>query len=245
MTSPGSNRAHRGTASSRSPARRVTAVLLAAAALGSVAYLWWGAGEYATLERLNFAARYLATLAANRPVVIAAALFLFYFVASCCSIPGTVLSSVLAGSILGLWPGLAIASIALTLGSTVAFIAARYLAGGWAGRLVGDWARSNLANRVKLSPRPGELRWLLYVLSLRLNPAIPYFLVNWAMAVTPIRVTWFAIASQIGMLPALMIYVNAGAHLSKVHGLQGLLSADAMAALLLLSCLPLISRAAR
>lgn len=225
------------TINNRSFALRIAILLLAAAVSGSVFYLWWTAGEYATLERLSGAGNQLAAAAADRPLVILSALFLFYFLASCCSIPGTVLSSALAGSILGLWPGLALASVALTLGSSAALLIARYL--------IGDWVRRRVGNRFAQSEIAREGRWVLYVLSLRLNPAIPYFLVNWGMAVTPIKVTRFALASQIGMLPVLFIYVNAGAQLSKVRELSGLMSFDVVAALLLLSCLPLILRAAR
>ncbi len=233
MTSPGSNL---GEPNGGRSALRRAAALLAAVLLGSVAYLWWGRGEYATVEGLSLAAHHLATMVANRPIVIASALFLFYFLASCCSIPGAVLSSAIAGSILGLWPGLMVASIALTLGCSAALLAARYL--------VADWVKRRIGNRFGLAER-GDGRWIPYVLSLRLNPAVPYFLVNWGMAVTPIKASRFAIASQIGMLPVLFIYVNAGAQLSKVRELGNLLSFDVIVALLLLSCLPLILRMAR
>lgn len=189
-----------------------------------------------SLERLNRTAHHLAALATNRPVVVASALFLFYFLVSCCSIPGAVLSSVIAGSILGPWPGLVLASLSLTLGCSAALLIARYL--------VSDWVRRMIGNRFDLGQR-GDDRWVSYVLSLRLNPAVPYFLVNWGMAVTPIKVSRFAIASQIGMLPVLFIYVNAGAQLSKVHNLNGFLSLDVVIALFLLSFLPLILRVAR
>lgn len=237
MTSSGPLRPVGERSDTRSFARRATAALLVATVLSGLVYVWWAAGEHPTVEWLSGAADQLAAYAADRPLVIVSALFLFYFLASCCSIPGTVLSSAVAGSVLGLWPGLALASVALTLGCSAGLLGARHLIGDWVTRRVGDrFARSADAR---------EGKWVLYVLSLRLNPAIPYFLVNWGMAVTPIKVSRFAIASQIGMLPVLFIYVNAGAQLSKVRGLDGLMSFDVVAALLLLSCLPLILRAVR
>ena len=50
-----------------------------------------------------------------------------------------------------------------------------------------------------------------YLFSLRLVPLFPFFLINLAMGLTPIRTWTFFWVSLAGMLPGTFLYVNAGA----------------------------------
>jgi len=52
-------------------------------------------------------------------------------------------------------------------------------------------------------------------------------------------------ASALGMLPATVLYVNAGLQLAQVQSLDGLLSAQALGALAALGLLPLLTLAWR
>jgi len=67
-------------------------------------------------------------------------------------------------------------------------------------------------------------------------------MVNLLMALTPISARTYYIVSQIGMLPATFIFVNAGTELAKISSVDDILSIPLLLSLLLLACLPFISK---
>ena len=74
-------------------------------------------------------------------------------------------------------------------------------------------------------------------------PLFPFFLVNVAMGLTPIRVRSFYFISQLGMLMGTVVYVNAGVELARINSLSGLVSAPVLVSLALLGVFPLVGRA--
>src|SRR2546427_9343350 len=81
-----------------------------------------------------------------------------------------------------------------------------------------------------------------YLFALRLVPAFPFVLVNLLMGLTPIRTRTFYWVSQIGMLPATIVYVNAGTQLAAVKSLSGILSPTLVGSLVLLGIFPLVAK---
>jgi len=140
---------------------------------------------------------------------------LVYALVTGLSIPGATLLTIVTAWLFGFWPGLAVVSVASTAGATLAFLIARWVlrAGIPEGtreqlRGLGLW-RESLNER-----QASEL-----LLVLRLVPLVPFFVVNLLMAALPIRTIRFWWVSQIGMLPATVLYVLAG---SSLPGLQTL-----------------------
>ena len=62
------------------------------------------------------------------------------------------------------------------------------------------------------------------------------------MGLTPIRTVTFFIVSQIGMLPATMVFVNAGKQIAKIEELGDILSPELIASFILLGLFPLIAK---
>jgi hypothetical protein len=83
-----------------------------------------------------------------------------------------------------------------------------------------------------------------YLLTLRLVPAFPFFLVNIALGLTRMRVGTFWWASQLGMLPGTFLYVNAGTELGRIAAPRDVLSPAVLGSLALLGILPLVARTA-
>ena len=81
-----------------------------------------------------------------------------------------------------------------------------------------------------------------YLFTLRLVPVFPFFMVNLAMALTPIATLRFALVSQVGMLPGTFVYVNAGTQLGRIESLAGILSPSLIGAFALLGLLPLVAK---
>ena len=87
--------------------------------------------------------------------------------------------SLAAGAVFGLWIGVLIVSFASTIGASLAFLGSRYLFRNWVERRFGP--------RLEAIDRGLERDGIFYLLALRLNPAIPFFLVNLGMGLTRMR----------------------------------------------------------
>lgn len=81
-----------------------------------------------------------------------------------------------------------------------------------------------------------------YLFALRMMPLFPFFLVNLLAGVTRLSLWRYWWVSQLGMLPATLIYLNAGRQLSQLHSLADILSGGMLFAFALIGLLPLISR---
>ena len=81
-----------------------------------------------------------------------------------------------------------------------------------------------------------------YLFSLRLVPIFPFFIVNLVMGLTPIRMTTYYWVSQLGMLPATIVFVNAGRELARLESLSGILSPGLLFSFALLGLLPLAAK---
>ena len=85
-----------------------------------------------------------------------------------------------------------------------------------------------------------NLGW--YLLSLRLIPAVPFFVVNVSMSLTRMKLARFYLISQAGMLPCVMVYVNAGRQFGVIHSAGELLSIRVVGALALLGVFPMAAK---
>ena len=69
-----------------------------------------------------------------------------------------------------------------------------------------------------------------HLVTLRLLPVLPFWVINLVMGLTPIGTWTFYWASQLGMLPATVIYVYAGTQLTQFRVGPGLVIALALLA---------------
>ena len=79
-----------------------------------------------------------------------------------------------------------------------------------------------------------------YILTLRLIPTIPFFVINVVSGLTDIPIIKYYIYSQIGMLPATVLYVNAGTQISQIQNLQDITSPKLLLSLAMLGLLPIV-----
>jgi uncharacterized membrane protein YdjX (TVP38/TMEM64 family)/thioredoxin reductase len=165
---------------------------------------------------------------------IMALYFLAYVTFAALSSPGAAVMTLAGGAIFGLLHGLVLVSFASVLGAILAFLGSRYL--------FRDWVNRQFGRQIAAIDRGMERDGIFYLLALRLNPAFPYFLVNLAMGVTRIGVIKFWLVSQVGMLPATFVYVNAGTQLAHIRSLSDILSPQLIGSLVLLSLFPLIAK---
>lgn len=131
----------------------------------------------------------------------------------------------------------------MLLFAVVVALAAFFGFGLGARLLFRDLVRRKFSARLRQINRGLQRGGWTYLLSLRLAPVVPFVLVNLLFGVTdfPARRFWWV--SQLGMLPATLVFVNAGTQLGGIRSLSGILSPGVLVSLLLLAVLPLAARA--
>ena len=206
----------------------------ALAALVILAYLGLVQGAPSTWETVRANLDTWQTWAGRNPVVAVLAFFLVYSVAAALPLPAVTALSVLAGALFGRPMGVVVASLAYTAGALAAFLVARSLLRDRVRRTAGPWLR-----RIE---RGMERDGASYLLSLRLMPSAPFFLVNVLMAITPIRARTFAAVSWVGALPTTFLYAGVGTELAAVTSPAGLISLPVLGALAALAVAPLVVR---
>jgi uncharacterized membrane protein YdjX (TVP38/TMEM64 family) len=123
------------------------------------------------------------------------------------SLPVALVLSLIAGALFGRWLGTAVVSASSTAGATLAFLSSRYL--------LRDWVHRRFAGLLGPIERGVERDGAFYLLTLRLIPAVPFWLINLGMGLTPMRATTFAAVSWAGMLLGTFLFVNVGAELGE------------------------------
>lgn len=160
--------------------------------------------------------------------------FALYVVVSALSIPGAAILTLLGGALFPLWEGTILVSFASTLGATLAMLASRYL--------LRDWVQRRFAQQMKTVNAGMAHDGAGYLFALRLMPLFPFFLVNLLMGLTRIGLRRYWWVSQIAMLPATVVFLNAGRELGKVSTLHDILSPGMVFAFTLLGLFPLVTR---
>src|SRR4029453_16139655 len=165
-----------------------------------------------------------------------AGFFALYVAFTSASLPAASLLTILAGAIFGFGWGVVLVSFASAIGATVAMLGARFV--------LRDWVQARFGAQLRGINQGMEREGGFYLFTLRLIPAVPYFLINLAMGLTPIRPWTYYWVSQLAMLPATAIYVNAGTQLARLESPAGILSWQLIGAFVLLGFFPLIAKKA-
>ncbi|MCU3986788.1 TVP38/TMEM64 family protein [Enterobacter mori] len=160
--------------------------------------------------------------------------FVIYVVVSALSIPGAAILTLLGGALFSLWEGVLLVSFASTLGATLAMLASRYL--------LRDGVQRRFTLQMKTVNAGMARDGAGYLFALRLMPMFPFFLVNLLMGLTRITVRRYWWVSQVAMLPATVVFLNAGHELGRVTSLRDILSPGLLFAFTLLGLFPLATR---
>lgn len=124
-----------------------------------------------------------------------------YTLAPVLFMPGSVLTLV-GGALFGPIWGTFYSLTSATLGATLAFLVARYLASGWVAK--------KASGRLKQLIDGVESEGWRFVAFVRLVPLLPFNLLNYALGLTRIRLSHYIITSYICMLPGAIAYTYLG-----------------------------------
>ena len=193
-------------------------------------------GQYFNLSFLKEKQSLIEDYYSERPLLTIVIFFLTYVLFTGLSLPAASILTLAAGALFGVLVGSLLVSFASTIGATLAFLASRFL--------FRDLIQNRFADRLELINQGIEKDGAFYLFTLRLVPVFPFFVINLVMGLTPIRTLTYALVSQVGMLAATIVYVNAGTQLAKINELGDILSAQLLISFALLGIFPLLARKA-
>lgn len=196
-------------------------------------FVFFDLQQYLSLPWLRSQHQALLDLYATQPVATLFGYSLLYVLATALSVPGAVVFSLAGGAIFGTLVGTLVVSFASSAGATLAFLCARHL------------LRATVASRYgHLLARIDEglaREGAFYLLSLRLVPLFPFFMINLLLGLTRMPTRTYYWVSQLGMLPATVLIVHAGTELAAVESPADVLGPSLLATLTLLGLLPLLA----
>jgi pyruvate/2-oxoglutarate dehydrogenase complex dihydrolipoamide dehydrogenase (E3) component len=116
----------------------------------------------------------------------------------------------------------------------LAFLVARYL--------LHDIVQTRFARTLAPINEGVRRDGVFYLLTLRLVPVFPFWLINLVMGLTPMTAWRYFITSLVGMLPGTAVFVLAGTQLAAINRVGDVLSPELLASLVLLGLFPLMAK---
>ncbi len=172
-------------------------------------------------------------IAGESPFKAAIVYFIIYLVAASFAVPGLAVLTMVGGAILGFWKAVLLVSFASTIGATFSFLLSRWLFRDWVSRRF-----DSIYEKVRGVETDGSS----FLFSLRLIPLIPFSAVNLVFGITPMKTLSFYWISQLGMLPATLVYVNAGVQVGQARSFEDVMSPSVLISLSLLAAVPWLGR---
>lgn len=207
-------------------------VILGILGLGIGVFFYFDLGQYISLEAVK----------ANRDDLLAytnanftAAVMLYvavYILQTAFSLPGGAIMTLTGGFLFGSVLGTIFVNIGATAGATLAFLAARYV--------LRDWVERKFGERIEPIQAGFAQNAFSYLLTLRLIPAFPFFLVNLVSGLTRIPLGTYVIGTSIGIIPGSFVYAFAGRQLGSINSLAEIASLPVLLAFTFLGLLALV-----
>lgn len=225
-------------------ARKILPLMALAAVVGLV--LWFDLDRYLTFAALKEHRHALVSFV-DRQMALAVLTYLaVYTLATAVSLPGGAILSIAGGFLFGPWLGTLWIVIAATLGAGAIFLLARTALGEPLRRRAGPALRGMEAGFKKNA--------FSYLLTLRLIPLFPFFLVNLVPAFLGVNLRTYIAATSIGVIPGAFVFASSGVGLGSVFDSSQTFSAGsvltpevlvALSGLGLLSLLPVVYKRVR
>ncbi len=209
-------------------------ILLISIAMLIGSFFYFDLGQYLTLEALKTQQAAIENYRAANPVFSVIWYISIYIIVTALSLPGATILTLAGAAIFGLLWGTIIVSFASTIGATLAFLGARFL--------FRDSVAAKFGKRLKAINDGIAQDGAFYLLSLRLVPLFPFFMINMLMGLSNMKTWTFYWVSQIGMLAGTIVYVNAGTQLAGINALSDILSPALIASFVLLGVFPMFAK---
>ena len=194
-------------------------------------------GELADLSRIADQRDMLLTAVKNNYLLFLLAFIGVYIAVVALSIPGATVLSVSGGFFFGPLAATLFINIGATAGALLVFLAARLL--------LGNSIQKRYSEKLAQFNREIAQNGHSYLLTLRLIPIFPFFLVNLFAGVTSVKVTTFIWTTSLGIIPGSFVYAYLGYAGASLEPGKARFPYQALIALVLLGLLSLIPVAVR
>jgi uncharacterized membrane protein YdjX (TVP38/TMEM64 family) len=213
-----------------SSAWKIAIAVVIAAAIG--AFFYFDLGRFLSLAALKDNRDKLLSFTEANYVSAAVLFILAYIAVTGLSLPGAVILTLAGGFLFGAVLGTIFVNLGATVGATLAFLASRYLLRDWVERRFGKWLGPVQQGFAKNA--------FSYLLTLRLIPLFPFFVVNLVSGLTRMNVGAYVVATALGIIPGSFVYAYAGRQLGTINSLKDIASPGVIGAFVLLGLLALV-----
>ena len=207
-------------------------VILAVFGLVVVAFFYFDLGQYLSLNSLKENKDGLRNYTDKHYFLMVILFIGVYIAQTAFSLPGAAILTLAGGFLFGVFFGTIYVNIGATAGATLAFFAARYL--------FRDSIEKRFGQKLESIQKGFSKNGFSYLITLRLIPLFPFFLVNLASGLTRLRLPTYVTATALGILPGSLIYCNAGKQLGNINSLGDIASPGVLGAFILLGLLALV-----
>ena len=177
-------------------------------ALAVAVVLASGLADHLSLVELKARRDQLQGFVALHPALSFGLYILIYIAVVSLSLPGALVMTLSGGFLFGPWLGAAAASSGASMGAAVIFLVCR--------TAVGDSMRGKAGSTISRIEEGVRRDAFSYILTLRLIPVMPFWLVNLAAGFVNIPLRTFLAATVLGILPGSLVYSGLGAGLGEV-----------------------------
>jgi uncharacterized membrane protein YdjX (TVP38/TMEM64 family) len=217
-------------APAHSSAGKIAIAAVIALAIG--AFFYFDLGRFLSLTALKDNRDHLLAFTEANYAGAAALFVLCYIAVAGLSLPGAVILTLAGGFLFGSVFGTLLVNLGATSGATLAFLAARYLLRDWVEQKFGTWLEPLQQGFAKNA--------FSYLITLRLIPLVPFFVVNLVSGLTRMNVGTYVVATAVGIVPGSFVYAYAGRQLGTINSLNEIASPNVIAAFVLLGLLALL-----
>ncbi len=216
--------------SSSSNTGKISIAIVIGLAIG--AFFYFDLGRFLSLTALkenrdNLLAFTEANFAAAVGIFVVA-----YATVAGLSLPGAAILTLAGGFLFGAVFGTLFVNVGATTGATLAFLTARYLLRDTVEQKFGKWLGPFQEGFTKNA--------FSYLMTLRLIPLFPFFVVNLVSGLTRVNVGTYVAATALGIIPGSFVYAYAGRQLGTINSLKEIASPNVIGAFVLLGLLALV-----
>ena len=205
--------------------------IVAVIACGIGLFFYFDLGRFLSLEALKANRDHLLTFTEANYSAAVALFIVLYIAVTGLSLPGAVILTLAGGFLFGAFAATLFVNIGATTGATLAFLAARYVLRDWVEQKFGKWLEPLQQGFAKNA--------FSYLMTLRLIPLFPFFVVNLVSGLTRMNVGTYVAATALGIVPGSFVFAYAGRQLGTINSLKEIVSPPVLGAFVLLGALAL------
>ncbi len=186
--------------------KRWTPLIIIAIILALALYFRWY--EYFSFNSLQQHRAQITAWVEHHYLYAALGYMLVYIAATAISVPGAVFITLAGGFMFGPWLATLYVVISATIGACLLFLAVKTALGAWLSQKAGGW--------VAKMEKGFQHDAFAYLLSLRLIPIFPFWVINIVPALLNVPLRTFFFATLIGIIPGSFVYCLVGNGLGAV-----------------------------